>query len=72
MASNDWHRMNNIVCEIERNRIKIENACVHCLYNRHSLVKNLIPELQSKQDALYDRLHDHTREMLDKLDKEGK
>ena len=53
IASNRWHKMNNIVCEIERSIEKIMIAKDHVAKNKNSVIKTQIDELKSKQDRNY-------------------
>jgi hypothetical protein len=66
--SRDWHKMNNIVCEIERNREQINIAKCHRMEMSYSIISDEIEKLQAKQDRLYDELYDLTTEMLKKLE----
>lgn len=59
--------MGQIVLKIEANRRLIEDASVHVILNKNSLMKNQLNVLREKHDTLYDQLYDCCAECLEKL-----
>jgi hypothetical protein len=66
--SRNWHKMNNIVSEIERNRERINTAKCHLMVMNNSIIPDEITKLQARQDRLYDDLYDLTTAMLNELE----
>lgn len=67
MASNNWHKLNNFVCEIERTTNKIFEVKNHCQTHKHSILKNKIPELISKQETLHRQMESHIEQWQEKV-----
>lgn len=71
MASSEWHAMNNIVSDISKTSRQIEDAKVHVMLNKNSIMKYQVSSLELKRDALYENLCSHMDSWIEKVMKRG-
>ena len=68
VASNRWHKLNNAVCEIERQIEKLIIAKDHCQRHRNSLAKEHICKIESTVETLYQEAEMISREWREKIE----